>query len=290
MKKRLHLKLKKRRPNRSRGGDIFIYSILILFGVFMGFPLVYAINSAFKPLDEIFVYPPRLFVQNPTTDNFQDLVVVLGQSWVPFTRYFFNTLFITVAGTSGHIIVSSMGAFVLAKFNFPGGKTFFGIVTTALMFNAYVTAIPNYLIMSRLHWVDTVWAIVVPSIAAPMGLFLMKQYMESIPDALIDAATIDGASLWKMFTKIVMPTVKPAWLTLMILSIQSLWNNPASTYIYSEELKTLPYAMQQIAGGGIARAGVGSAVALVMMIVPISAFIILQSNVMETMASSGIKE
>lgn len=290
MKKKLHLKLKKRRPNRSRGGDIFIYSILIIFGVFMGFPLVYAINSAFKPLDEIFVYPPRLFVQNPTTDNFQDLFVILGQSWVPFTRYLFNTLFITVVGTAGHIIVSSMGAFVLAKFDFPGGKTFFNIVTTALMFNAYVTAIPNYLIMSRLHWVDTVWAIVVPAIAAPMGLFLMKQYMESIPDALIDAAIIDGASLWKTFTKIVMPTVKPAWLTLMIMSIQSLWNNPASTYIYSEELKTLPYAMQQIAGGGIARAGVGSAVALVMMIVPITAFIILQSNVMETMASSGIKE
>ncbi|NLJ96340.1 MAG: carbohydrate ABC transporter permease [Clostridiales bacterium] len=290
MKKKLHLKLKKRRPNRSRGGDILIYSILIIFGVFMGFPLVYAINSAFKPLDEIFVYPPRLFVQNPTTDNFQDLVVILGQSWVPFTRYLFNTLFITVVGTAGHIVVSSMGAFVLAKFDFPGGRTFFNIVTTALMFNAYVTAIPNYLIMARLHWVDTVWAIVVPAIAAPMGLFLMKQYMESIPDALIDAATIDGANLWKTFTKIVMPTVKPAWLTLMIMSIQSLWNNPASTYIYSEELKTLPYAMQQIAGGGIARAGVGSAVALVMMIVPITAFIILQSNVMETMASSGIKE
>ena len=290
MNKKLHLKLKKRRPNRSRVGDIFIYSILIIFGVFMGFPLVYAINSAFKPLDEIFVYPPRLFVQNPTTDNFQDLVVILGQSWVPFTRYLFNTLFITVVGTAGHIVVSSMGAFVLAKFDFPGGRTFFNIVTTALMFNAYVTAIPNYLIMARLHWVDTVWAIVVPAIAAPMGLFLMKQYMESIPDALIDAATIDGANLWKTFTKIVMPTVKPAWLTLMIMSIQSLWNNPASTYIYSEELKTLPYAMQQIAGGGIARAGVGSAVALVMMIVPITAFIILQSNVMETMASSGIKE
>lgn len=290
MKKKLHLKLKKRRPNRSKGGDIFIYSVLIIFGVFMGFPLVYAINSAFKPLDEIFVYPPRLFVQNPTTDNFQDLFVILGQSWVPFTRYLFNTVFITVVGTAGHIIVSSMGAFVLAKFDFPGGKTFFNIVTTALMFNAYVTAIPNYLIMSKLHWVDTVWAIVVPAIAAPMGLFLMKQYMESIPDALIDAAIIDGASLWKTFTKIVMPTVKPAWLTLMIMSIQSLWNNPASTYIYSEELKTLPYAMQQIAGGGIARAGVGSAVALVMMIVPITAFIILQSNVMETMASSGIKE
>ncbi len=283
-------KIKRRRPNRSVGGDVFIIIFLIIFGVFMGFPLVYAINSAFKPLDEIFVYPPRLFVRNPTTDNFQDLMVILGQSWVPFTRYLFNTVFLTVVGTVGHIIISSMGAFVLAKYEFPGGKKFFNIVTTALMFNMYVTAIPNYLIMSRLGWIDSLWAIIIPAFAAPMGLFLMKQYMEGIPDALIEAATIDGAGLWKIFIRIVMPTVKPAWLTLMILSIQSLWNNNAATFIFSEELKTLPYAMQQIAGGGIARAGVGAAVALVMMIIPITAFITVQSNVMETMASSGIKE
>lgn len=288
--KKIFKKAKRNRPNRSFGGDVLIAIFLIIFGIFMGFPLVYAINSAFKPLDEIFVYPPRLFVRNPTTDNFQDLMVILGQSWVPFTRYLFNTVFITTVGTAGHIIISSMGAFVLAKYDFPGGKKFFNIVTTALMFNMYVTAIPNYLIMSKLGWVDSLWAIIIPAFAAPMGLFLMKQYMEGVPDVLIEAATIDGAGLWKIFSRIVMPAVKPAWLTLMIMSIQSLWNNNAATFIFSEELKTLPYAMQQIAGGGIARAGVGAAVALVMMIVPIAAFVILQSNVMETMASSGIKE
>lgn len=288
--KNIFKRAKRNRPNRSLGGDVLIGIFLILFGLFMGFPLVYAINSAFKPLDEIFVYPPRLFVRNPTTDNFQDLVVILGQSWVPFTRYLFNTVFITAVGTAGHILISSMGAFVLAKYDFPGGGKFFNIVTTALMFNMYVTAIPNYLIMSKLGWVDSLWAIIIPAFAAPMGLFLMKQYMEGVPDALIEAATIDGAGLWTIFYRIVMPAVKPAWLTLMIMSIQSLWNNSAATFIFSEELKTLPYAMQQIAGGGIARAGVGAAVALVMMIVPIAAFVILQSNVMETMASSGIKE
>ncbi len=288
MKSRKHLKRNK--PNRSLAGDIGIWIILILFGLFMAFPLVYAINSAFKPLDEIFVFPPRLFVKNPTMDNFQDLFVIMGKSWIPFTRYLYNTVFITTVGTAGHLLIASMGAYVLAKYDIPGGKTFFNIVITALMFNGYVTAIPNYLIMSKIGWVDTVWAVVIPAFAAPMGLFLMKQYMEGIPDALLEAAKIDGAKEWRVFTKIVIPMVKPAWLTLLILSVQSLWNTKASNFIYSEELKTLPYALQQIINGGVSRAGVGAAVTLVMMIVPITIFIISESNIIETMASSGIKD
>lgn len=284
------LHLKRRSPNRSRSGDMGIYLMLILFGLFMVFPLVYAINSAFKPLDEIFVYPPKLFVRNPTMDNFQDLFVIMGKSWVPFSRYVFNTVFITAAGTAGHLLLASMGAYVLAKYEFPGSRTFFNIVVTALMFNGYVTAIPNYLVMSRIGWVDTMWAVVIPAFAAPMGLFLMKQFMEGIPDALIEAAKIDGAKEGRIFLTIVMPMVKPAWLTLIIFSVQSLWNNKASNFIYSEELKTLPYALQQIVSGGVARAGVGAAVTLFMMIVPIGIFILSESNIIETMASSGIKE
>lgn len=288
MKIRRHRK--RHKPNRSAGGNLAIYTLLILFGLFMAFPLVYAINSAFKPLDEIFVYPPRLFVQNPTFDNFQDLFVIMSRSWVPFSRYLFNTVFITIVGTAGHLLIASMGAYVLAKYDFPGSKTFFKVVITALMFNGYVTSIPNYLVMSKIGWIDTVMAVVVPAFAAPMGLFLMKQYMEGIPDTLIEAAKIDGAKEWRIFSRIVMPIVKPAWLTLMILSIQGLWNTRASNFIYSEQLKTLPYALQQIVSGGIARAGVGAAVSLVMMIVPVTAFIIVESNIIETMASSGIKE
>ncbi|HBI72992.1 MAG TPA: carbohydrate ABC transporter permease [Lachnospiraceae bacterium] len=282
--------LRRRKPNRSKAGDIGIYLLLIFFGLFMAFPLVYAINSAFKPMDEIFVFPPKLFVKNPTLDNFQDLLVIMGKSWVPFSRYIFNTVFITTVGTAGHLLISSMGAYVLAKYVFPGAKTFFNIVVVALMFNGYVTAIPNYLIMSKIGWVDTVWAVVVPAFASPMGLFLMKQYMEGIPDALLEAAKIDGAHEWRIFTRIVMPMVKPAWLTLMILSVQGLWNTKASNFIYSEELKTLPYALQQIINGGVARAGVGAAVSLVMMVVPVTIFIVSESNIIETMASSGIKD
>ncbi len=280
----------KARPNRSLGGDLFVYFILIVFGVFFVYPLVYAINNAFKPLNEIYLFPPKLFVKNPTMDNFADLFIIMSQSWVPFTRYIFNTVMITLVGTVGHILFASMGAYVLAKYRFPGSKFFFSLIVTTLMFSGYVTQIPNYLVMSALGWVDTYWSIIVPAFASPMGFFLIKQFMDGIPDTLIEAAKIDGAKEGRIFVQIVMPMVKPAWLTASIFSIQALWNTKASNFIYAEELKTMPYALQQIIAGGVARAGVGAAVTLFVMIVPILAFLFAQSNILETMASSGIKE
>ena len=282
--------VKRRKPNRSVVGDVVIYFLLFLIALAMVFPLVFAVSSALKPLDELFLFPPKVFAQNPTMDNFQDLFVTMGKSWVTFSRYIFNTVFITVVGTAGHLIIASMGAFVLAKYEFPGSKLFFSIVVTALMFNGYVTAIPNYLIISKLGWIDTYWAIIVPAFAAPMGLFLMKQFMEGLPMSLVEAAMIDGASRWKIFIQIIMPNVKPAWLTLIIFSVQNLWNNKAATFIYSEEKKTLVYALQQIQSGGFARTGQAAAVTVVVMVVPILIFVLSESQILETMASSGLKD
>lgn len=282
--------IKRRKPNRSIWGDIFLYLFLALVALIMAFPIIYAVGSAMKPLDELFKFPPTILPQNPTFDNFSDLFVTMGKSWVTFSRYLFNTVFITAAGTAGHLLVASMAAFVLAKYEFPGGPMFFKLVTIAMMFTGYVTAIPNYLIINALGWVDTYWAIIIPAFASPMGLFLMKQFMEGLPTALIEAAKIDGANEWRVFTGIVMPNVKPAWMTLIIYSVQGLWNNRASTYIYSEEKKTLVYALQQIQGGGIARTGQGAAVLVVVMIVPIVIFIFSESQILETMASSGLKD
>ena len=214
----------------------------------------------------------------------------MGQSWVPFSRYLTNTVFITVVGTFGHVVIASMAAFVLAKYDFPGGKTFFAVVVTALMFSGYVTGIPNYVIMSKMGIIDTYWAIILPAFAAPIGLFLMKQFMESLPTALIEAAHIDGAGEFRIFWSIVMPNVKPAWLTIIIFSVQSLWNNSASTVIYSEAKKTLVYALQQIQAGGIARTGQAAAVTVIVMLVPIAIFIATQNQILETMASSGLKD
>ncbi|MBR4718657.1 MAG: carbohydrate ABC transporter permease [Lachnospiraceae bacterium] len=282
--------IKKRKPNRSIAGDIALYLFLAIVAFIMAFPIIYAVNSALKPLDELFKFPPRVFAQHPTLDNFSDLFVTMGKSWVSFSRYLFNTVFITAAGTAGHLMIASMGAFVLAKYEFPGNQTFFKIVTVAMMFTGYVTQIPNYLILNKLGWIDTYWAIIVPAFASPMGLFLMKQFMEGLPTSLIEAAKIDGANEWKVFSGIVMPNVKPAWMTLIIFSVQALWNNKASTYIYSEERKTLVYALQQIQSGGIARTGQGAAVLVVVMIVPIIIFIFSESQILETMASSGLKD
>ncbi len=282
--------IKKRKPNRSIAGDIALYVFLGVMAWLMAVPLIYQINNAMKPLDELFRYPPRMFALNPTFDNFFDLFVTMGKSWVSFTRYLFNTLFVTVLGTAGHLLIASMGAFVLAKYEFPGAQTFFKIVTVSMMFVYQVTQIPNYLILNGLNMIDSYWAIIIPAFASPTGFFLMKQFMEGLPSSLIEAAKIDGASEWRVFSKIVMPNVKPALMTMIIFSVQALWNNPASMYIYSEEKKTLVFAMNQIQGGGIARMGQGAAVAVVLIIVPILTFIISESQILETMASSGLKD
>ena len=284
------LQPKRRKPNRSFWGDLGIYTMLFIIAVAMAFPLVFSIASSLKPLDELFRFPPKVFPDHPTFDNFSDLIVTMGQSWVPFSRYLINTVLITFLGTLGHVIIASMAAFVLAKYDFPGGKTFFKIVVTALMFSGYVTGIPNYVIMSKLGMIDTYWAIILPAFAAPIGLFLMKQNMESLPDALIEAAHLDGAGEMRIFWTIVMPNVKPAWLTIIIFSVQGLWNTNAATVIYSESKKTLVYALQQIQAGGIARAGQAAAVSVVAMLVPIIIFICSQNQIMETMSSSGLKD
>ena len=285
-----HHLIRRRHPNRSIAGDIGIYLMLAIVALAMAFPLIFAVGSSLKPLDELFRFPPTVLPRNPTFDNFLDLIVTMGQSWVPFSRYLVNTVFITAVGTFGHLIIASMAAFVLAKYDFPGGKFFFGVVTTALMFSGYVTGIPNYVIMSKIGIIDTYWALLLPAFAAPIGLFMMKQFMESLPTALIEAAHIDGASEVRVFFSIVMPNVKPAWLTVIIFSVQSLWNTSASTVIYSESKKTLVYALQQIQAGGVARTGQAAAVTVVVMIVPIIIFIFSQSQILETMASSGIKD
>ena len=265
--------------------------ILSLFGSFMILPLLYIVNTAFKPLDELFLFPPRFFVMHPTMKNFRDLFVIMSDSWVPFSRYIFNTVFITMIGTAGHVILASAAAYALEKFDFPGKKLMFSTVVLSLMFSAVVTAIPNYLIISKLKMIDSLTAIIIPALQSSLGLYLMKQYMvANVPDSLLESARIAGAGEWRIFFEVVMPIVKPAWLTLIIFIFPGLWNATGGVLIYSEQIKTLPVALAQVVTGGIARAGVSSAISLVMLIVPISIFVLTQSSIMETMATSGIKE
>lgn len=279
-----------KRISRSKTGTAALFVVLLIFACVMAFPTALIVANAFKPQDELWVFPPQLIPNSPTLDNFRDMFSIMSNSTVPFLRYIFNTVFITLVGTIGHIIISSMCAYPLAKKRFPGREAIFRIIVLSLMFNATVTAIPNFLTMSWLKWIDTHISLIVPALGAPIGLYLMKQFMAQIPDALIEAARIDGADQWYTFWRIVMPNVKSAWLTLFLLSFQSLWGIGNTSYIYREELKTLPYALNQILAVGISRAGVGAAVSVLMLIVPVLIFVFSQSNIVETMASSGMKD
>ena len=277
--------------NRSAGGDTAISIVLTIFGAFMFLPMLYILMNSVKPMAELWIYPPRFYVVDPTLNNFKSLFSLMGDSWVPFSRYIFNTVFISVVGTFGNLMLSSMAAYALAKIPFPGHKWMFKLVRTALMFSSTVTSIANFITMSILGWIDTYWAIIIPAFGSTLGLYLMKQFMDSnVSSAVLESARLDGASEMKTFWVIAMPMVKPAWLTLIIYCFQGLWNAGASPYVYSEELKTLNYAIGQITAGGVARAGASAAATVVMMMVPILVFVISQSNIIETMGTSGMKD
>lgn len=284
-----YFRRKFKRRNRSVGGDLVLIVVLGFFGLFSLFPLIYTLTSAFKPLSEIFMYPPRLTVENPTLNNFFDLGTIIEDFTIPLSRYIFNTMIITGLGTFGTVLLGSLAAYPLAKYEFPGSKLMSNLIVYALMFSTSVTAIPNYLIMSALGIVDTYWAVILPAVGGTLGLYLMKNFMVQVPDDMLEAAKIDGATEFGIFFKVVMPLCKPAWITLVILSFQQMWGTTGGVFIYSEELKPLSYVLSQLVSGGISRTGVASAVSLLMLIVPIGVFVFSQSNVIETMATSGIK-
>ncbi len=276
--------------NRSLAGNTLLFGIMIICGVFMVLPLVMIVNNALKPLDELYQFPPKIFVRNPTLENFSDLFVLMNDSWVPFSRYILNTLIITGGGMIGHVVIASMAAYPLAKNEFPFKKQLFSMVVLSMMFSWTVTQIPQYLIISWLHINNTYLSLILPAWSFGMGLYLMKQFMEQLPDSLMESARLDGASEWKIFWTIVMPNVKPAWLTLAIFQFQQMWGNTGSLFLRDEQLKPLQYSLQQITAGGVARAGAAAAVTFIIAAVPITFFLICQSNVLETMTTSGMKD
>ena len=291
MSKKLRTRHHKVVLNRSAGGDAGITFLLVILGAFMFLPMLYVIMQSLKPLDELWMFPPRFYVMSPTLGNFGDLFSLMNDSWVPFSRYIFNTVFITACGTFGNLIVASLAAYALAKMKFPGRNFLFQTVVLSLMFHQTVNQLSNFIIMSTLGMVDTYLAIIVPALAGTMGLYLMKQFMESsVADSVLESARLDGASEFRIFLTIAMPMVKPAWLTLLIESFKTLWNTGASIYIHSEELKTFNYAINQVVTAGVQRAGASAAATVVMMIVPITVFVLSQSQIIETMGSSGMKD
>lgn len=288
--KRRFFRKREKQLNRSMAGNTLLFILMIICGVFMALPLVMIINNALKPLDELYQFPPKIFVRNPTLENFSDLFVLMNDSWIPFSRYILNTIIITGLGMVGHVVVASLAAYPLAKHKFPAKNILFSMVVLSMMFSWTVTQIPQYLIISWLGINNNYLALILPAWSFGMGLYLMKQFMEQLPDSLMESARLDGASEWNIFWTIVMPNVKPAWLTLAIFQFQQMWGNTGSMFLRDEQLKPLQFALQQITAGGVARAGAAAAVTFIIAAVPITFFLICQSNVLETMTTSGMKD
>ena len=280
-----------KRFTRSRAGNFFYFLFLILAGLFTILPLVYSIITSFKPLDEIMAFPPKFYVVRPTFKNYTILPEFFSNLKVPFVRYIFNTLFISMMITVLHVIVASLAAFVLCIVKNKLIKALFLVIQFSLLYNATTLAVPQYLIFSKMQIIDTYWVYILPMIPSTVGVFLIKQYMDSsIPPALIEAARIDGANVSLIFWKIVMPLVKPAWMTLTLFIFRDAWSIQSTNTIFSESLKTLPNIMSQITSSGIARSGSAMAATVLLMIPPVIVYLITQSNVLETMSSAGIKE
>ena len=286
MKKiRIHKQL-----NRSHTGNFLVLLMLVAVGTFMGMPLYYNIIQSFKPVEERFIFPPRFYVVNPTLTNYTQLFQLVSSLTVPFSRYLFNSVFVSLVSTSVSVLIGAMAAYPFAKKKFPGRNVLWRLIMLTLLFSGGVTALPSYIIKAKLGMINTYWVLILPTLASTLHMFLMRQFMLQIPDSLLDAAKLDGASDFKIFLNIVMPNVKPAWMTVMVLSFTNVWNNGSGGVIFKEELKLLPTALGQITAGGIARSGASAAAAVLLMLPPIISFVLTQSKMLQTMAHSGIKD
>lgn len=279
-------------PRRFHKNQIPLYLYLVPIAVFMGAPIVYIVNHAFKPMDELYAFPPRFFVSNPSWINFQNLFQTAAGSSIPISRYVFNSLLVTLAVVFLSIVISTMAGFALSKMRFRLKTPIFEVNNLALMFVATAVTIPRYLTISFLGILDTYWAHILPLVAMPVCLFLIKQFIDQVPGSLIEAAQIEGANAFAVYRRIILPMIKPAIATGAILAFQAVWNNVETSNLFttSEGVRTLSFYMNTLSSVGTVQGqGMAAAAALVMFIPNLLLFVIMQSNVMNTMAHSGLK-
>lgn len=280
-----------KRFTRSRVGNVVFFGFLIIAGLFSVLPIIYSLVTSFKPLDELLIFPPKFFVNRPTIQNYTAIPRLLASLQVPVSRYLFNSVFLAIVTTTFQVLIASMAAYAISKMHLKGTVVFFLIVQFSLMYNATTLGIPQYIIFTKLKIINTYFVYILPYLQTAMGVFLMKQFIDDgVPDVLLEAARIDGAGPFRIYWQIVMPCIKPAWLTLILFSFKDTWSFQAGGTIFDEQLKTLPAIMTQISSGGIARSGSAMAASMLLAIPPVVLYLITQSNVIETMSSSGIKE
>ena len=283
----------KMNPDKFEKGQIKIYLLVLPMVLLCGLPIVFIIFHAFKPMEELFAFPPKFITTHPTLDNFSKLIKASRTGSNPLSKYVFNSILVTVAVVAGSLLFSTMAAYALSKMKFKGARTMMNINQIALMFVSCAVMIPRYLVVNKLHMIDTYWAEILPLIALPVGLFLIKQFVDQVPDSLIEAAYMDGASEWTIYRKVVIPLTKPAIATAAILVFQQVWTNVETSnyYINDDSMKTLTFYMNSMinVNNTVAGQGMSAAATLILFIPNLVLFIILQNGVMNTMAHSGIK-
>jgi ABC-type glycerol-3-phosphate transport system permease component len=281
-------------PTRFHRSQLKFYAVLVPLALFMMLPIVFIFSHSFKPINELFAFPPRFFVQNPTLANFEHLFRRTSASGISLSRYLFNSIVVTVAVMIASVMMSAMAGYALSKIKFKFKAALFEVNTLALMFVPIAVMIPRYLVMEKTGMLDTYWVHILPLLAMPIGLFLLKQFIDQVPEELREAALMDGAREFTIFRKVIMPVIKPALATVAILAFQSVWNNveTSTMYVNDETLKTLPFFMNTLVaqqGNTVAGQGMAAAASLLMFLPNLIIFIFLQSRVMNTMAHSGLK-
>lgn len=281
-------------PKRFDKSQIKFFIILVPIAFMMALPILFIFSHALKPTSELFEWPPKFIPRNPTLDNFTQLFNQAAESTIPFSRYVANSIYVTVIGVILTIIITTLSAFALSKLRFKGKQTLFNINQYALMFVGTAVSIPRYLTISVLGLTDTMAVHIIPLLALPVGLFLVKQFIDQIPNELIEAAKLDEASDFQVYTRVIIPIIKPAIATVAILAFQTFWNNmeTSNLFINDESYRTLAFYLSTLASGvgnTVAGQGMAAAASLIMFAPNLIFFVIVQSKVMDTMAHSGIK-
>ncbi len=281
-------------PREFHPSQLKFYLIIIPLSILMLLPIFFIFNHAFKPQSELFAYPPKFFVKNPTFDNFTELTYFANQTGIPFSRYLLNSVFVTTIGVSLTILFTGLSAYGLSKLKFKGKKLLFELNTLALMFVPVAVQIPRYLVIAKLGLIDNYLVHILPIIVMPVAMFLLKQFIDQVPNELIESAKIDGASEMQIFFKIITPIILPAIATVGILAFQAIWNDVTTSTVYvdDESKRTLAFFMMsltQAQGNTVAGQGMAAAASLIMFVPNLILFVLLQGKVMNTMAHSGIK-
>lgn len=278
------------RLNRSFGGDLALSIVLFAGGAFMLFPLIFSVSNSLKPLHEQWLFPPNLIVKNPTFDWYIDLFNYMGNSMVPMSRYLFNSIYLCAMCTIVCTLSCSMAAYAVSKRHFKGQEALFKLIEISMMFTAPATGIVSYIILANLNPVDQYWPLILPAACNSVYMYIVKNYMDTFPTSVLEAARIDGAGEFRIFWGILMPGVKPAWMTVILFAVQGYWNMGTGSFVFKEEMKGISAGITAITSISINRSGIAGASSILLMIVPLVTFIITQSNVLDTCSTAGMKE